>query len=209
MSDGQSGQPPQLKRVLTALLGVAIVVGGTIGVGILRTPGSIAGELGSVPLILGVWLLGGLIALLGANPYAELATALPKAGGPFVYSERAFGPSGGALVGWADLAVSITSLATLSVTIAEYVLPAAGFAPVHVTALAVLLGFGLLNWFGLKVGAGTQQWLSLAKVGGLVGLGLAALAFGTSSGIPSAPAPAALPTILAIAAAIVIVCETY
>src|SRR5690348_9641751 len=92
----------RLPRVLNALLGGAIVVGGAIGVGILRTPGHIAGQLHGAPYILLAWLAGGVLALLGANCLAEMATALPEAGGPYVYARRAFGPFGGIAIGWAD-----------------------------------------------------------------------------------------------------------
>ena len=73
-------QERKLARVLNALLGGAIVVGGAIGVGILRTPGIVAGQLAQPLLILVVWVAGGLLALLGANCIAEMAAALPEAG---------------------------------------------------------------------------------------------------------------------------------
>ena len=82
---GPDGQPPrpagQLLDVLGLAFGLAGSVGGTIGAGILRTPGLVAAQLPSVPLVLGAWLLGGLYALLGAVCIAELAASLPRAGG--------------------------------------------------------------------------------------------------------------------------------
>ena len=76
-------EPVQLRRVLNATLGAAIVVGGSIGLGILSIPGIVAGKLGDPLLILGAWVAGGLFTLLGANIYAELGTAFPRAGGPY------------------------------------------------------------------------------------------------------------------------------
>jgi APA family basic amino acid/polyamine antiporter len=140
--------------VLNALLGGAIVVGGAIGVGILRTPGHIAGQLGGMPYILLAWATGGVLALLGANCLAEMATALPEAGGPYVYARRAFGPLGGIAIGWADWLISITAIATIAVTIAEYVGGGSvGMIGTHVMALAIIAAFALLNWFGLEAGA--------------------------------------------------------
>jgi APA family basic amino acid/polyamine antiporter len=70
-----------LLRILGVSFGIAVTVGGTIGVGILRTPGMVAGELGHRGLILGVWVLGGIYALFGTLAVAELGTLLPRAGG--------------------------------------------------------------------------------------------------------------------------------
>ena len=142
----------QLPHVLNALLGGAIVVGGAIGVGILRTPGIVAGELGQPALILLAWVAGGLLALLGANCFAEMATTMPEAGGPYVYTRRAFGPLGGIAIGWADWLTSVTSMATIAVAIAEYGIGAAGSpAATHLFAIAIIAAFTLLNWFGLEV----------------------------------------------------------
>src|ERR1700709_2232810 len=80
-----------LLRVLGAGFGVAVGVGATIGSGILRTPGEIARELHSVPLIVAVWALGGVYALLCCTSVTELGTMLPNAGGFYAYARRAFG----------------------------------------------------------------------------------------------------------------------
>src|SRR5438309_4712828 len=85
----------RLLRILGVTFGLAIAVGGTIGIGILRVPGIVAGELGSAGLVMVVWILGGLYGFAGANTYAELGTTLPLAGGPYVYARRAYGDLGG------------------------------------------------------------------------------------------------------------------
>ncbi|MCI0619406.1 amino acid permease, partial [bacterium] len=95
-------QRDKLLRILGVGFGVAVGIGGTIGVGIFRIPGTVAAQLGSAWLIIFVWLIGGLYTLLGANYQAELATMLPKAGGPYVYARRAYGDYGGFVVGWGD-----------------------------------------------------------------------------------------------------------
>jgi len=201
----------RLPRVLNALLGGAIVVGGAIGVGILRTPGHIAGQLGGATYILLAWLGGGVLALLGANCLAEMATALPQAGGPYVYAKRAFGPLGGIAIGWADWLISVTAIATMAVTIAEYV--GGGSVNVigtHAMALAIIGAFALLNWFGLEVGARTQQLLSGLKIAGLLILAALAIALGTSGDRHAAAALSSpAPSFLVLISAVVIIHETY
>ena len=85
----------EMKRVLRVRDGLAITVGIVIGAGILRTPGLIAEYLGNGWLILSVWVLGGVVAALSTLVLAEMAAALPKAGGKYVYAREAFGPVGG------------------------------------------------------------------------------------------------------------------
>src|SRR5688572_28187599 len=105
----------KLLRILGVTFGVAIVIGGTIGVGILRNPGDIAAQLGSVWLILFAWILGGVYSLLGANYIAELATMLPKAGGPYVYANRAYGNFGGFIVGWSDWLLNTLAVSYIAI----------------------------------------------------------------------------------------------
>jgi APA family basic amino acid/polyamine antiporter len=201
----------RLPRVLNALLGGAIVVGGAIGVGIMRTPGHIAGQIGEPIYILLVWLAGGLIALLGANCLAEMATALPQAGGPYVYARRAFGPFGGVAIGWADWLISVTAIATIAVTISEYI-GSGSFNPIatHMLAMGVIAAFAALNWFGLEAGARTQQLLSALKVAGLVLLAVTAIVLGKPGALHTGVRGlAATPTLLVLTSAIVIIHETY
>jgi APA family basic amino acid/polyamine antiporter len=184
---GAPSRPTELRRVLTVFLGAAIVVGGTIGAGILRTPGIVAQETGHPILFLAAWIAGGVLALMGASCFAELSAALPKAGGPYVYTRRAFGPFAGFVTGWADWVTNTFALAFLAVATGEYAVALAptlaGFEnAVGVGALAAL---ALLNWFGLKLGGRVQEVLSLAKVVGLVAVALGCLFI--------APADAAMP----------------
>jgi len=74
----------RLLRILGVTFGVAVGIGGTIGIGILRVPGSVAAQLGNSGLIMGAWIVSGLYAFAGANTYAELGTMLPLDGGPYV-----------------------------------------------------------------------------------------------------------------------------
>ena len=155
--------PGKLLQVLGLGFGLAGAVGGTIGAGILRTPGLVAGPLGQPSWILAAWLLGGLYALLGAVCVAELATSLPQAGGWTVYASRAFGPRAGFLVGWSDWLAHCIGLAWVATTAGEYgqlLLP--GLSP-RALALLVVVLFALIQWRGVRAGSASQELLSLVK----------------------------------------------
>jgi len=166
----------RLRRVLNAALGAAIVVGGSIGLGILSIPGLVASKFGDPLLVLGAWGLVGLFTLLGATVYAELGTAFPQAGGPYVYVREAAGPFAGFVTGWSDTAISIIATAAQSAAIGVYL--ENDLLDRRAVAIAVLGIIGTVNWFGLKIGARTQQALSLFKVGGLMLLAAICLVIG-------------------------------
>ncbi|MCO6458999.1 MAG: amino acid permease [Pirellulaceae bacterium] len=96
------GESPGLRRALGPLTALAVVVGNVIGSGIFLKPGNIALESGSFPLIIAVWCLGGLLCILGALCFAELATMLPHAGGMYVYLREAYGRLVAFLFGWSE-----------------------------------------------------------------------------------------------------------
>jgi len=160
--------PGRLQSVLGLGFGLAGAVGGTIGAGILRTPGLVAAQLGSTPLIAACWLLGGAYAVLGAVCVAELAAALPRAGGWWVYAERAFGRRAGVLTGWTDWLAHCIGLAWVATTtgeIAVALLPTttATATAIKALALAVIALFSLIQWRGVRAGSSSQELLSLAK----------------------------------------------
>src|SRR5438270_7784429 len=111
----------RLQRVLGVAFGVAVTIGGTIGVGILRRPGTVADLLPSEWAIFGIWIAGGLYALLGALCVAELSTMMPRAGGFFVYAERAFGPAAGFAIGWCDWLANGAAVAYGAIAAAELI----------------------------------------------------------------------------------------
>ncbi len=88
-----------LLRILGVGFGVAVAIGGMLGSGILRTPNLLALDVPSIPLILGLWLFGAIDAALGVNVFAEMATAVPSAGGAYDYARRSFGDVLGLIVG--------------------------------------------------------------------------------------------------------------
>src|SRR5206468_8551559 len=109
-----------LRRVLGFAFGLAVIVGSTLGIGILRAPGLVAAQVSSPSIILGLWLAGGLYTLLGAVCLAELGTMLPEAGGYYVYARRAFGDSIGFAVGWTDWVTYCAVLGYVSIAIGEF-----------------------------------------------------------------------------------------
>ena len=115
----QNSTPRTLKKVLGTGFGIAVMVGSTIGVGILRTPGTIAGLVENYWLILLCWTIGGCYVLLGAGPYAEMATMMPRAGGPYNYVKRAFGDYPGFLAGWFDFIVNAIAPSYFCIVISE------------------------------------------------------------------------------------------
>lgn len=191
----QADSPNKLLRILGVGFGLAIVIGGTIGVGILRSPGPIAEQLGSVWLILLAWTLGGVYALLGANYLAELATMIPKAGGYFVYAHRAYGSFGGFVAGWSDWLYQTLGLAFIAVVFGEYSVELfkTNFAGDRILfTVSILVVLTILNWIGLRTGSTTQKLTSVLKALALIGFVVACFVYGGQGGTESVTqAPAA------------------
>lgn len=156
----------QLKKALGFSFGIAILVGSTIGVGILRTPGAIAGMLDNYWLIIGCWILGGIYVLIGAGSYAELATMLPKAGGSYNYVKRAFGDYAGFVTGWFDYITNAIAPAFFCIVISEYIVILFPNLESQTTVIAIafLVAFTILHARGVKSGSIVQQITSVIKV---------------------------------------------
>lgn len=198
---------------LLTLLGpdftIAAVVGGTIGLGILRTPGEVAARTGTPALLFVAWTIGGLYTLLGAIPFLELARFAPQAGGPFVYARRAFGRYGGFLIGWCDwiqCAAVIAVLASVTGEIAARVV--AGQA--RVVAGVVVLALTFLQWRGLRVSSNAEKIMSTAKVIGLLALIVGCFLYDGPPAEPPAESMAHAPiTLGGIVVALQMVVATY
>jgi APA family basic amino acid/polyamine antiporter len=165
VSAGGRSPAGQLRRLLGLGFGLAVIVGSTIGVGILRTPGLVAGHLPSGSAILVLWLVGGLYTLLGAVCLAELGTMVPRAGGYYAYARRGFGDWVGFGVGWTDWLTYCTVLAYVSIGLAEFsgVLVPALAGWVRPVAIVALLAMVALQWAGLRVSAWFQEWTTAVK----------------------------------------------
>ncbi|MBC7747760.1 MAG: APC family permease [Methylotenera sp.] len=165
-------KPNQLKKALGFSFGIAILVGSTIGVGILRTPGTIAGMLDNYWLIIGCWILGGIYILIGVGSYAEMATMLPKAGGSYNYVKRAFGNYAGFITGWFDYITNAIAPAFFCIVISEYIVILFPNLESLTTVIAIsfLIAFTILHASGVKNGSIVQQITSVIKVLFFVGL---------------------------------------
>lgn len=172
----------KLLRILGVTFGLAVIIGNTIGAGILRTPGDIAQSLPVPSIYLGVWVLGGLYALLGACSMAELGAMMPRSGGYYVFTRRALGEFPAFIVGWADFLAQCGSTAAVAIVVGEYLgelFPAlkgtlllSGFAVEKKVLLAslVAIAVAILQWRGIKAGSLTQNLTSAAKALAFVAL---------------------------------------
>nr|MDQ3039061.1 amino acid permease [Pseudomonadota bacterium] len=127
MSDsGSVGSAPDsghLLRVLGVAFGLAVLVGNTIGMGILRTPGEVAARVPSVSLFLLVWVLGAGYALLGALSVAELGAMRPRSGGLYALVHDGLGPYAGFVAGWTDWLATCGGTAAVAIVLGEYIGP--------------------------------------------------------------------------------------
>jgi APA family basic amino acid/polyamine antiporter len=194
---------------LLTLLGpdftIAAVVGGTIGLGILRTPGEVAARTGTPLLLFVAWTIGGLYTLLGAIPFLELARFAPQAGGPFVYARRAFGRYGGFLIGWCDWIQCAAVIAVLASVTGEIAARVVG-GHARVVAGVVVLALTFLQWRGLRVSSNAEKIMSAAKVVGLLALIVGCFMYDGPPAEPIAPAPL---TLSGIVVALQMVVATY
>ncbi len=182
-------QPAKLHRVLRVRDGLAVTVGIVIGAGILGTPGLIAGYLGDPVVILGMWFFGGVVAGLSTLVLAEMAAALPHAGGKYVYARHAWGDTMGFVAGWSELIVTRGfSGASKAVLISAYGFRLATGAPeapdgpwLGIVALAVVLAYFTLHTRGLKASTTFQNVTTAIKVLIILAIAAVGIAGGTAA----------------------------
>jgi amino acid transporter len=182
----QEGAP---KQILTTKDAIAIVVGLVIGAGIFRLPSLVAGNSSSELVFYLLWIAGGVISLIGALCYAELATAYPNAGGDYYFLQRAFGRGLSFLFAWARIAVITTgSIAVLGFTFGDYASNLLRLGPNSSAIYAALAVIALtaVNLAGIRETKGTQNVLTVLEVAGLV----AVVVTGAILLAPAAPAAA-------------------
>src|SRR5262249_48282879 len=211
--------PPQpddwgerLPRSLGLWSAIAVLIGSTIGSGIFRVPAGVAARLGEPGPVLLAWVLGGVIALFGALTYAELAAAMPRSGGVFVYLLEGFGPLPAFLFGWSELTViRASALGAIATIFAEYLGYFIRLSPEqvrHVAALAVIV-VGTVNYLGARRAAVVMNLVTLAKYGALAGLALLAFTAGDGSLSHFTPAWAGGANLSLIGTALIAIMWTY
>lgn len=158
---------------------IGLVAGLVIGAGIFKAPAMVAANSASEAMLIGAWVLGGAISVIGALCYAELASAYPHTGGEYHFLERAYGRHIGFLFAWSRLMVLQTgSIALLAFVLGDYaaqLVPIAGAAPAHYAAVAVV-ALTLLNIAGLRPMTRAQNLLILLTLLGLLAVIVAGLA---------------------------------
>ena len=164
---------------------IFIVVGTVIGSGIFVVPGAVLRQTGGdVGYALLVWVLGGVLSLLGALTYGELGGMLPEAGGAYVYVREAFGPLPAFLLGWTlFFVISTGSVATLAVAFAEYLRQFVALGPTAAKLVAALMiaVVGAVNVRGTRHSANVQNWSTGIKVAAILGMSI--LLLGSGSGL--------------------------
>jgi APA family basic amino acid/polyamine antiporter len=208
LAEPSASTSTNLRRGVGLPAAAALVVGGTVGVGIFLTPAGMARSLAAPGLLLAVWAFLGVTALCGALCFGELAARYPQAGGGYVYLREAFGPGVAFLYGWKCLLVMdpglTAALATGLGAYAEALHP--GLAPKTV-ALVAILAAALANTAGVRLAAGIGHALALLKIGLLLLLVFWGFASGAGDGARFLPffarSAGAPPLLLALAGAMV------
>ncbi len=211
MNERPAADDRGLERGLGVVDAALVTVGSVLGTAIFITPADVVRALPHAGLMLLAWLLGGLVTLAGALSYAELGALFPRAGGQYEFLKEAYGRFWGFLFGWAAFLVIMSGgIAAIAVGFGEYL---GAFLPFFSTGNALLtLHLGglshtltggqlagalaivfltVVNYVGLKAGAGVQNAVTVAKLGSILGLaGLGLLASNTQAPALLAPLPA-------------------
>ena len=204
---------PKPRRQLGLFDAIMIVMGGIVGAGIFANPSEVAHRVHTPFLILGVWVLGGFIAMCGVFIWAELATRLPATGGQYLYLREAYHPSVAFMYGWGLLLVTQTGgMAAVAVIFSSYFRALTGVTWNDSTiAAVVLLILTGINCLGARVGSNVQSVLMLLKIGAIAALVILGFALGGGS-LKSGPLleqPASFGLLKSIGAAMVPIAFTY
>jgi len=201
------------RRQLGLFDATMIVMGGIVGSGIFRNPSVVAHQVHTPFLILGVWVLGGMLAMCGAFIWAELATRLPEAGGQYAYLREAYHPAVAFVYGWVLLLVTQTGgMAAVAITFAAYFRELSGIRwNESALGAAALLGLTAINCFGARAGSNVQSALMLMKTAAIAAMVLLGLAMGggTIHPLPLLDRPVSLGLLGAIGAAMIPVAFAY
>ena len=178
-------------RILTVKDAVFLTVGIVVGAGIFKAPSLVAGAAGSEAMMIFAWVLGGIITLLGALTYAELASTFPNSGGDYHFLHLAYGKRLAFLFAWARATIITTgSIALLAFVFGDYcaqLFPLGEFGPA-LYACAVVLLLTAIHWVSTRASSNTQNWLTGLEVAGLVLV--AAAGFVATPAASAAAAPA-------------------
>ena len=201
-----------LARRLGLFDATMLVMGGIIGSGIFVTPAEVARHVTTPLLIVGVWVLGGLVALAASFVYAELAARRPEVGGQYAYLRDAYGPMPAFLYGWALLLVIQSGgMAAVAITFARYFADLVQLPlPENAVAVGVLGLLTLINCMGVRSGSNVQSGLMVLKILAIGALVVAGLLFAPAIGPHAQPTTIqSVGTLAAIGAAMTPVMFSY
>jgi APA family basic amino acid/polyamine antiporter len=200
-----------LLPVLGLLFGIAVSIGSTLGVGILRQPGPVASYLREPRLIMLLWFAGAVYGTLGAINVSELATMLPREGGFYVYTRAALGEYAGLAIGWSDFLSNVAPAAYAAMAAVEFLerlLPA--IRPIaQLVAVALIMAFAAMQWFGVRLSARVQQSASAIAALALIGLVVGCFTIHGPVGAPSVPPARTVSFLGALVLAIQSIVVTY
>lgn len=178
-----------MKRILSSGFAISAGIGGIIGLGILRTPGEIAAVFPNPLQYVGLWVLGGLFALLSISVIAELVGLTPRSGGVYVLIKRAYGAYPGFLMGWTDWLSFGATLALKATVLAEYIVLLAPIAEGWQTSIALTITtlFAVLQLSGVRLGAAIHQVAATGMAVTVIGFSIALLFASPGSAADSLP----------------------
>jgi APA family basic amino acid/polyamine antiporter len=183
----------KLLQVLGVGFGIAVAVGNSISVGIVRTPGDIAARLPNLWLFFSVWFVGAFYALIGAFQLAELGAAIPRSGGQYNFSRRAIGDYAGFIVGWSDWLSTCGTTGAVGIVIGEYLghlFPLlSAYWPTTVIKVSIILFFAALQWKSTSMGGAVQNITTLLKALVFFVMVIACFTFGGSAHAASLSSP--------------------
>ena len=192
--DTSAKTPDSIEAKLGLWDAVSIIVGIIIGVGIFETPHDIFSMVPHPAYAIGLWVLGGALAFIGALCFAELASAYPRSGGEYVYLTRAFGPLTGFLFAWSQLSVTRSgSVASMAYIFGVHTALLLGYdddKTIFLLAGMSVVVLTAVNVLGVRMGTRTQNVLTVAKVLGLAALIVVGFGWGNPTALePTTPAP--------------------
>jgi len=161
------------KRSLNTFDLCSLIIGTILGAGVFRVPSMVAGQLNNEYFIILAWIIGGVISIIGALCYAELATSYPSVGGEYSFLQKAYGPKLAFLYGWARSIVIVTgSLGILGITLGDYMAKIIDLGSHSSTlwAMIVISGLSILNGLGIKEGKTAQNILTIIEVLGVIAI---------------------------------------
>ena len=192
LSQSTTEPQPSPQRVLTLFDCICIIVGTIIGSGIFILPGAIASNVPNIYWLAGVWVFGGVVALIGALCFAELTTTYPDSGGDYGYLKRAYGRRVGFAFSWAAFwVIRPANIGAMAMAFGEFgakTIPTS--MPIWWYAVIAIIVMSVTNLMGVTFGKTVQNFLTVAKVLGMLLIVVAAFVFGSEQD-PSLVAPLA------------------